>query len=161
MLNKPFGVISALHDPEGRIRLEGVRTIRRMQARETADTLMYFLENENVPYTRDLIIQTLSEMGDTRIYPYIEAQLDAAEWHRVTGALRAMAELDFERTKPYLYQALDDERHLVRREVVYMLLDYLPPDAIPHLQKVTNDEEWDVRFYARQAIRKIEEKYGN
>jgi protein-S-isoprenylcysteine O-methyltransferase Ste14 len=154
-------IINALHDPEGRIRLEGVRTIRRMQARETADTLMYFLENENVPYTRDLIIQTLSEMGDTRIYPYIEAQLDAAEWHRVTRALRAMAELDFERTKPYLYQALDDERHLVRREVVYMLLDYLPPDAIPHLQKVTNDEEWDVRFYARQAIRKIEEKYGN
>jgi protein-S-isoprenylcysteine O-methyltransferase Ste14 len=152
-------IVNALNDPADRVRQEGVRAIRRMEARETSDTLMYYLEKEKIPYTRELIIRTLSEMGDTRIYPTIEVQLDAAEWHRVTGALRAMAELDFDRTKPYLYQALNDERHLVRREVVYMLLEYLPPDAIPHLQKVTNDEEWEVRFYARQAIRKIEEKY--
>lgn len=154
-------IINALNDPEGRVRQEGVRAIRRMQARETADTLMYFLENEKLPYTRELIIRTLSEMGDNRIYPYIETQLNAAEWHRVTGALRAMAELDFERTKPYLYNALNDERIQVRREVVYLLLEKQPPDAIPYLQKVIDDEEWEIRFYARQTIRKIEEKYGN
>ena len=41
-----------------------------------------------------------------------------------------------------------------------MLLETLPEEAVPHLENVINDENWDVRFYAQQAIRLIKKKYG-
>ena len=47
---------------------------------------------------------------------------------------------------------------MIRRESVYIILEELPSDAIPYLEKVTSDKQWEVRFYARQAIRLIKEK---
>jgi len=62
--------------------------------------------------------------------------------------------------KPYIYKSLEDKKHLVRREAVYMILETLQEDAIPNLEKVSQDKHWDVRFYSRQAIKLINEKAG-
>jgi HEAT repeat protein len=72
-----------------------------------------------------------------------------------------MMMLDMQWATPYLYVSIEDKDPLVRRDVVYMLLEALPEDAIPHLEKVIADEHWEVRFYAKQAIRLIEEKLSS
>jgi len=153
-------LISALHDPEFRIVQSAIRGLGELEAKEAADTLLYFLENPIEGVSQDLLLASLSKMGCTRIMPYLEKRLESSVWYHHTGALRSMMRVDFEAAKSHIYQSLQDERHLVRREAVSMLLESLPEDAVPHLEQVIHDEHWDVRFYARQAIRLIKEKYA-
>ena len=151
-------LIRALGDPEFRIIQSAVRGLGEMNAIAATDTLLFLLENPVEGVSQNLLLNTLSKMGCTRIMPYLVERLEDSLWYHTTGALRSMIQLDFNATKPYIYKALEDERHLVRREAVYMLLETLPEDAVPYLEKVSQDKNWDVRFYARQAIRKINEK---
>ncbi|MEZ5012495.1 MAG: HEAT repeat domain-containing protein [Bacteroidales bacterium] len=65
-----------------------------------------------------------------------------------------MSELDSIASLPYIYAALEDEDPHVRIEAVNILLFQLPADAAPHLKKVVNDPEWEVRFYAKQALKR-------
>ncbi len=141
-------LITALHDPEFRVVKTAINGLGELKAAEAADTLMYFLENPIEGVSQDIFLRALSNMGCTRIMPYLERRLEDSEWYQHTGALRSMMQLDLELAKPYIYKSLKDERHLVRREAVSMLLETLPGDAVPYLEEVTHDEHWDVRFYA-------------
>ena len=72
--------------------------------------------------------------------------------------IRNILKLDRNSALGHLFDGLEDEDPLIRRESVYIILEELPSDAIPYLEKVTSDKQWEVRFYARQAIRLIKEK---
>ncbi|KAA3656705.1 MAG: HEAT repeat domain-containing protein, partial [Calditrichaeota bacterium] len=85
-------------------------------------------------------------------------KLASEKWYQRTNTLRAMVRVDLDSAKHFLYQSLLDEHPNVRREVVTIILETLPNDAVPHLEKVLNDESWEVRFYAKQAIRLIRQK---
>jgi HEAT repeat protein len=63
-----------------------------------------------------------------------------------------MAEIDLEKAKPFIYDALDDTNFRVRREVVFLLLELKPKDALIPLQTVLEDEDFETRFYAKEAI---------
>ena len=153
-------LIRALDDPEFRIVQSAIRGLGELEAKEAVDTLRYFLENPIEGVSQDLLLTTLSKMGCTEIMPYLEKRLEDSVWYHHTAALRSMVRVDFEAAKPHIYMSLEDERPLVRREAVNILLETLPEDAIPYLEKVIHDKNWDVRFYARQAIRLIREKSG-
>ena len=129
-----------------------------LKAGEAADTLLYFLDNPREGVYHDLLLTALSKMGCTRIMPLLEKRLQDSVWYHHTAALRSMLRIDSTAAKQHIYAALEDENPLVRREAVNMLLETLPGDAVPYLERVTQDEQWDVRFYARQAIRLINEK---
>lgn len=152
-------LIGALDDPEFRVTQSAIRGLGDLEAKEAIDTLLYFLENPIEGVSQDLLLSALSKMGCTKIMPYLEKRLKNGKWYQHSGALRYMMRIDFEVAKKHIYNSLQDERHLVRREAVTMLLDTLPEDAVPHLKKVIHDENWDVRFYAQQAIQLIREKY--
>jgi HEAT repeat protein/protein-S-isoprenylcysteine O-methyltransferase Ste14 len=151
-------LIKALGDPEFRIVQCAVRGLGELEAREAADTLMYLLENPVAGVSQDLLLTALSRIGCAGIMPYLEKRLEDSVWYHHTATLRSMMRVDFEAAKQHIYKSLQDERPLVRREAVNMLLETLPEDAVPHLEQVTDDENWDVRFYAREAIRLIREK---
>jgi HEAT repeat protein len=69
-----------------------------------------------------------------------------------------MEEINFERSKPIIYAALEDEDYHVRRKAVFILLNEKPEDGPSHLRTVLEDEDFETRFYAQQAIRLIEEE---
>ncbi len=152
-------LIKAIHDPEFRVAQSAIRALGELNATKAADTLFYFLKHPQNGVHEDVILSALGNIGDHRITPWLEKRLENSKWYQHSRALRSMMQLDFEAAKPHIYKSLQDERDLVRREAVTMLLETLPEDAIPYLQTVTNDDNWDVRFYARQAIRLIEKKY--
>jgi len=152
----PF-LITAIHDPELSVSKSAIRGLGELGAVEAIDTLFYFLENPIEGVSQDFILARLSKLGCTRIIPYLEQRLQDDVWYRHTGALRSMMQVDFEMAKMHIYQSLEDERPEVRREAVNMLLETLPDDAVPYLEKVIHDKNWEVRFYARQAIRMIED----
>jgi len=151
-------LIRALKDPEFRVIQTAVRGLGELKAKEAEDTLIYFIENPREGVSLDLLLEALSKIGSHKIMPTLEKRIQDSVWYHTTAALRSMTRIDFNTAKKYLYESLEDERPLVRREAVYMLLDSLPVDAVPHLEKVLNDEHWEIRFYARQAIKKINEK---
>jgi len=53
-------------------------------------------------------------------------------------------------------QALNDEDANVRRHAVTILLQQRPQQAREALKKVLNDEDFETRFYAKQALELIE-----
>jgi protein-S-isoprenylcysteine O-methyltransferase Ste14 len=153
----PF-ILQALDDPEFSVSRSAVRGLGDMGALEAEDSLLYLLDKPREGLYMDLVLQALSKIGSTRILPYLEKRLEDSVWHHRTSALHSMVRLDLETAKPFLYHALEDHDRRVRRDAVYIILESLPEDATPHLEKVLHDKYWGVRFYAKQAIRLIEEK---
>ncbi len=151
-------LITAMNDPIPGIAQTAIFCLGDLRATEAADTIFAFLEHPREGIRYDVMLTALGKIGDIRIFPYLEKELDSDAWYKCTGAMRNMMLIDMERAKPFIYEALGDERTEVRREAVGMLLEALPEDAIPHLQKVTHDENWDIRFYAKQAIKMIQKK---
>lgn len=152
------GLIKALNDPEFRVANSAVRGLGELKAKEAGDTLFYFVEHPREGLRHDLILSALSKMGYAEVMPYLEKRLGDGVWYHHSGALRSMMRVDFEAAKAHIYLSLENEDPLVRREAVNMLLETLPEDAIPHLEKVIDDAHWDVRLYAQQAIRLIKER---
>ncbi len=151
-------IITAITDSVSGIAQTAIRALGNLKAKEATDTILFLLEHPMQGIREDVILTTLSKLGCESIFPYLEKQLESDRWYQYAEALRGMMRLNPERAKPYIYMALEDESPLVRREVVNLLLESLPADAIPHLKKVIHDENWDVRFYAKQAIKMIERK---
>ena len=152
-------LINALGDTVSRVAGAAVQGLGELEAEEAADTLLYFLEHTKEGISRNRLLATLSRLHCIKIIPYLEQQMQDSLWYRYTGALRSMVRMDIKIAKPYIYASLKDERPEVRRDAVNILLETLPQDAIPYLGTVTDDESWEVRFYAKQAIRLIEEKH--
>ena len=63
--------------------------------------------------------------------------------------------IDPDEAMPYVYVALEHDHPQVRRKAVFILLQDPDAKAIPYLEKVVNDEDFETRFFARQAIRQI------
>ena len=91
-------------------------------------------------------------------WPYLIEGSTQPEWYKKVAALRAMTEINLEKAKPFVYEALYDTQFRVRREVVYMLLELKPKDAVKPLRHVIEDEDFETRFYAREAIKIIEKE---
>ncbi len=148
-------LITALHDSIDRNKRAAIRALGNLQVVEATDTLMYFLENKMEGYRQDLLLDALARLGSTGIIPYLEDGIDNKVWHEWSGCIRTMMRVDREKALSYVYSGLESDDPEVRKQAVYILLSELPPDAVPHLEKVCSDKEWEVRFYARQAIKLI------
>lgn len=148
-------LITALHDSIARNRIAAIMALGNLQVVEAADTLMYFLENNIEGYRQDALLDALAKLGSTGIMPYLENGMDNKVWHEWAGSIRTMMRVDREKALSYVYSGLESDDPEIRKEAVYILLSELPPDAVPHLEKVCRDKEWEVRFYAKQAIKLI------
>jgi len=148
-------LITALHDSIGRNRTEAIRALGNLQVVEAADTLMYFLEKNIEGYRQDALLDALARLGSIGIISYLEDGIDNKVWHEWAGCIRTMMRVDREKALGYVYSGLESDDPEIRKQAVYILLSELPPDAVPHLEKVCSDKEWEVRFYAKQAIKLI------
>ena len=154
-------LITALHDSIYRNRTAAIRALGNLQVGEATDTLLYFLENNIEGYRPDALLEALARLGSADIMPYMEEGMDNKVWHEWGGRIRTMMRVNREKALSYVYSGLESDDPEVRKEAVYILLSELPPDAVSHLEKVCRDREWEVRFYAKQAIKLIRERPGS
>lgn len=77
-------------------------------------------------------------------------------WYAKTSALKSLTWIDAEKAKPFIYKALEDSQYQVRRQAVFLLLEIKPEDAIIPLQQVLDDDDFETRFYAKEALKIIE-----
>ncbi len=153
-------IMNCLSHPVGGVVESAVMALGNLQAHEAEKDLLAMIENPRAGVKTDQVLLALSKLGCVQIMPYLEERIENGKWYQVSIALASMMKINTELGLPHIYKALEDDRVLVRREAVNLLLEYLPRDAIQPLQNVVNDENWEVGFYAQQAIKLIEDKYN-
>lgn len=114
---------------------------------------------------RQRVVSALGEIGDVRAVPgLIEALKDKnkdVRW-RAAVALGKIAKKggDCSAAVPGLIEALKDREEDVRREVITALGEIGDERAILDILKFLEDEEWNMRARAENAVERIIEKRG-
>jgi HEAT repeat protein len=86
-----------------------------------------------------------------RVHEYLESD---EVWTRI-GGIDALGTLGDERGVSVIAQRLNDEAEAVRREAVIALLRIGSPSARPTLERVADDDDWEVRVYAAEALKRL------
>ncbi len=149
-------LVEALGDSVYRVRRSAMQALSKLKPAETKDTLLILLRHNTERYDPYDLITVLSSLGAKEVIPYLIEKTADPQWYRRSRALSQLYQVDPKQAWPHVYTALDDTTSMVRRDAVFMILEYLPNDAIPHLERVLDDPEWEVRFYAKCAIKEIE-----
>ncbi len=118
---------------------------------------MILLENPPPTISQNQLIQALTDLGCRSVQPYLEQALNDSLWYHRRGVLQSMVRLDPVAARPFLYASLKDPDENVRQKAAALILETLPPDALPYLEKALEDECWEVRFIARQAMKQLKE----
>lgn len=116
--------------------------------------------------TKDLISMALADIGKPAVDPLIEL-LEESDPDLRRFSASALGKIGDYRAVDPLMELLDDEKinvraaklkgeevH-VRREIVVALLKIGSEKAEASLREALEDEDWEVRFYAEEALKKI------
>lgn len=150
-------LIQAIHDENWRVRNSSANALAEIGDERAIGPIIDMIE-EMPPNGRSRFYGTLGSLKAKEAWPFLAEDIYTSEWYVQNAILQAMADIDFENAKPYIYFALEDEEVRVRRQAVFIILEKLPLDAIDPVSRVLDDEDFEVRFYARQALNQIEKK---
>ncbi len=153
----PF-LISKIDDPNYRVCNETIRALGKIGAEEAIPALKTALNDPDKVQLQGYILDALANLGVDDIWPIYVQRLNGLNWYERTAALNALNKIDQENSYPYVYEALKDEHPRVRSNAVIILLKQKPVKAIEPLKSVIYDDDYETKFYARQAIKLIEKE---
>ena len=148
------GFIDLLRDENTDIRMQAVDALGLFGAREAETMLLPFLDDEDES-VRSTAIRALSRLGSmTAVAPAI-TQLDHRDWWLRKRAAESLGLLGSEKAVDALVKQYPEEDVRVRRAIIVALLEIAPPRSAPFLEQALRDEDWEVRLYAQEALKKI------
>ena len=103
-----------------------------------------------------LIYGALGAIGDTAVVPVLAQGLEDGPWYNQIAALSAIRAIDTGAGLSHAISELQDEQVEVRRNAVIACIRSGSKQAIEPLRSKLGDEDFEVRFYARQGIKKLE-----
>jgi HEAT repeat protein len=148
-------LLQAIDDENWRVRNSSAIALAEIGDERAIIPIMGLLEQAS-PNGRAQYYGTLGSLKAKEAWPYLSEDVDNPEWYVRTAVLQAMTDIDFGNARPYIYDALKDDEVRVRRQAVFILLEKLPLDAMAPLTQVLDDKDFEVSFYARQALNRIE-----
>jgi protein-S-isoprenylcysteine O-methyltransferase Ste14 len=150
--------IENMYHPVKRVRMASIIAAGKIRSERAADSLISMLAH--LPLENNLyhIYGALSEIGDPRAIPFIAASLEGGEFWEQISALNAIMKIDPSTGITYAIKELGDENVDVRRNAVMVCILSGDPAVIRPLEDVLNDEDFEVRFYARQGLKKLEKE---
>lgn len=150
-------LIFALNDENWRVRNSAANALTDIGDERAASPILDLVksipQNERSPY-----FQLLGSLGIDEAWPILIEGTQHQQWYARVSALKALAEINIDLAETYIYNSLKDDNVRVRRQAVFILLDKKPSGAVKPLQNMLDDEDYETRFYAEQAIRLIEQK---
>lgn len=149
-------LINLLCDDNGRVRNAAIQSLGTIASPEATPHLITALNNPDYDGFRCSLYASLSKLGAVEAVPYLVAGINKPPWYQQNAALNALYEIDPDSCFPFIVKALTDDNFQVRRKAVFLLLRDKRPEALEPLRKVIDDEDFETRFYARQAIKMIE-----
>jgi hypothetical protein len=148
-------LIRALDDPDQRVRNQAAWSLGESGAAAAEDPLIQKIADDSLSINRSAIYWALGNIGGSRSWDVLVEALDSQTWYHVTQALASLEKIDAEKAIPYVYLSLTHEHPQVRRKAVFMLLQHPDKKSVPYLEKVLEDDDFETRFFARQAIKQI------
>ncbi len=154
-------LILSLDDPDQRVRNQAAWSLGDIGSAEATEPLIRKLGQDTLSVNKSAIYRSLSNIGDANSWDILVQALKSETWYHVTQALASLVSIDPVEALPYVYKALENDHPQVRRKAVFLILQDPDVKAIPYLEKMVDDEYFETRFFARQAIRQINQQTGN
>jgi protein-S-isoprenylcysteine O-methyltransferase Ste14 len=148
-------LIGSLSDSIRRVRSAAILAVGQIQSETAVDSLTEMLIRPEQNNNTFLIYSALGDIGDLRAIPILVKGLDGGERYNQTAALDAIMRIDPGEGLKHAYAELNDNNVEVRRHAVITCIKTGNPDAIEALNTLLEDEDFEVRFYARQGIKRL------
>jgi len=148
-------IIHALKDSIKRVRSASISAAGEIRSALAVDSLIQLLVNPHQNNNVFLIYRALGSIGDPRALPILAEALKEGEHYNQISALDAIMRIDPEEGISYALTELQDEIVDVRRNAVVVLIQSDDPRTIEPLKSLYEDEDFEVRFYAKQGVKRL------
>jgi protein-S-isoprenylcysteine O-methyltransferase Ste14 len=153
-------LIDLLNDPQGRVRNTAAISLGKIGSEKALSPLIKHLQTSTGQGIRHHIYRALGNIGSATAWSILVQGTQDSLWFQRVAALNGLNVIDPEKSLEYIIPALEDEDVNVRRHAVTILLEQKPLSARAALEKVLDDQDFETRFYARQAIKLIDVKFS-
>jgi HEAT repeat protein len=150
-------LIASLEDDVWRVRRSASNALAEIGDHRAADPIFSMMVNSSAG-ERPRYYELMGRFGVAEAWPYLVEGLYNEKWYIGNEALHALVDIDAEKAMPYVFEALKDTNYRKRRTAVFILLNLKPSTAVEPLKGVLDDEDFETRFYAQQAINLIEKE---
>lgn len=146
-----------IFDSISRVRSASIEALGNIGDPSCKDALIEALLNPEFDGFRFRLYYALSGLGVQEVKPLLIEGMKKPPWYQQTAAMRSMYQLDPDSSLLYIGNMVHDTDHRVRREAVFLLLKNPSIVSYQALKTVSEDEDFETRFYARQGLKKIKE----
>ncbi len=153
-------LIALVSDENGRVRNAAIQTLGTLRIREATPVLIAALQDPAYDGFRHSLYGSLAALQAEEAIPLLIEGTSKPPWYHQNTAMKCLYALDPDTCLPIVLKALSSEEFQIRRSAVHLMLQHPRPEALEALMAVTDDEDFETRFYAREAIRKIEMDEG-
>lgn len=146
-------VIRSMYDSIKRVRSSAIIAAGEIKSLSASDSLTAMLIHPRLENNIFQIYGALGAIGDTAAIPVLAEGLKSGEHYNQIAALNAILEIDAGIGLSYAIAELSDENVEVRRNAVIVCIQSGDPRAIDPLKALFKDEDFEVRFYAKQGVK--------
>jgi protein-S-isoprenylcysteine O-methyltransferase Ste14 len=145
---------AAVSDPDENVRFRSAVALGAVGSARAVPSLLPLLD-DSVPHVRLVALNQLAALGSAVVLERAPQYLEGEEvWTRI-GGIDAVGTLGDGRGVPLLVPRLRDPADAVRREAVVALLRIGSARARPALERALTDDDWEVRVYAAEALKRL------
>jgi len=148
-------ILNSLNDSIKRVRSASIDAVGEIRSVLAVDSLVQMISNPRQNNNMFGIYRALGDIGDPRAIPILAEALAEGEYYNQISALDAIVRIDPAAGLPYAITELKDENVNVRRNAVIVCITSGDKQVVEALQKLFEDEDFEVRFYAKQGVKHL------
>jgi len=148
-------MLRSLHDSILRVRSSAILAVGQIQSERAVDSLMAMLVDPRQPNNTFHLYGALGDIGDPSAIPVLAEGLKEGAHYNQVAALDAIMRIDPREGLPYVYDELNDPQVEIRRNAVITCIKTGDPSVIEPLSAMLDDADFEVRFYAKQGIKRL------
>jgi len=148
-------IIHSLSDSVRRVRSSAILAVGEIRSERAADSLIQMLADPRLPNNQFHIYGALGAIGEHEAIPCLSEVLKGDDKYNQIFALDAIMRIDPVEGLTYAIDELQDENEEVRRNAVITCIQSGDRRAIEPMTKLYRDNDFEVRFYARQGMKRL------
>jgi len=148
-------IIHSLSDSVRRVRSSAILAVGEIRSERAADSLIQMLADPRLPNNQFHIYGALGAIREHEAIPCLSEVLKGDDKYNQIFALDAIMRIDPVEGLTYAIDELQDENEEVRRNAVITCIQSGDRRAIEPMTKLYRDNDFEVRFYARQGMKRL------
>ncbi len=148
-------ILCSMSDSIKRVRSSAISATGRIGLKKAVDSLTAMLVNPRKDNNTFLIYEALGAIANPQAIPVLAEGLQGGEGYNQISALSALMQIDPRQGLNYAFSELQDENVHVRRNAVIVCIQSGDKRAIDLLLSLYDDEDFEVRFYAKQGVKRL------